>query len=311
MTIAPLRETAPSFPVPHDVINEGPWWQAWNFDPHYLLPLVLLGFFYVRGLRRWPERSREHRTWRTVSYLGGLVLLAFLFESPLDRLGEHHFSMHMIQHNLVMMVVPPLLLLGAPTTPILRGLPRGLRQEVVVPTINHPAVQAVWRVLTFPPLTVAIFVMLQWLWHLAPGWYDRALNDNMVHDLQHISFFGIAMLFWWNMIDPAPRSSRVPMGARILYFYAAMLPKHILAAMIVFADEPFYPTYERVKRFLPGTPLEDQQLAGLIMWVPLGEALNLFVAAMVFVVWFRQSEHRQREKDAERDAMLLAASLER
>lgn len=311
MTIARWPEVyAPFTPIPHDVIAEGPWYLAWNFDPHYLLPLFLAGYIYARGLRRWGERSRVHSKWRTASYFSGLLLLALLFESPLDRLGEHHFSFHMVQHNLVMMAVPPLLLLGAPTTPMLRGMPRRLRDGVVVPFLNHPWVRRAWRTLTFPPLIVFVFVMLQWLWHLAPGWYEAALNDDRIHDLQHISFFAVAMVFWWNVIDPKPLRSRIPMGPRILYFYAAMVPKHILAAFITFADEPFYPTYERVQSFLPVTPLEDQQIAGVIMWVPLGEMLNLIVAAVIFMVWFQQSERRQRDDEARRDAARMAAATE-
>lgn len=302
MTLANVIPRLPSFPVvPHDEI-EGIWWQAWNLDIQYLVPLALMAFFYLRGLSRWTERSREHSHWRTASYLGGLALLALIYESPLDRLGEHHFSMHMIQHSIAMMIVPPLIYLGAPTVPVLRGLPRGFRRRVVEPAINHPITRTVWNFLTFPVVTIVIFTLTQWMWHLMPGWYDSALNDDRIHDLQHITFFAVAMLFWWNMVDPKPRRSRIPIGFRILYLYGAMVPKHFLAAMITFADTVFYPTYERVHLFLPGTPLEDQQLAGLLLWVPFGEMINLTVAAIIFMIWWRQSDVQQREDEARRDA---------
>ncbi|MEX1021524.1 MAG: cytochrome c oxidase assembly protein [Dehalococcoidia bacterium] len=295
--------------VPHDLIDEGPWWLAWNLDPQYLIPVVLLAFLYVRGLARWEGRSREHSPWRTASYLGGLLLLVLIYESPLDPLGEHHFSMHMVQHSIAMMIVPPLIYLGAPTTPILRGLPKGFRQAVVAPALNHPLTRRVWGFLTYPVMAIALFVGLQWGWHLIPGWYDAALNSDAIHDAQHITLLAVAMLFWWNIVDPKPRRSRISMGLRILYFYGAMLPKHFLAAMITFAPEPFYPTYERVELILPGTPLSDQQLAGLLMWIPFGEAINLTVAGIIFAVWWRHSEAQHRAEEARRDAVLGAPAV--
>lgn len=292
-------------PLPsHDVIGEGAdWWTAWNFDVQYLIPVALLAYLYARGLSRWEQRTREHSRWRTASYYTGLVVLVLIYESPLDRLGEHHFSMHMIQHNIAMMIVPPLIYLGAPATPVLRGMPKGFRRRFVEPFLRSSVTRGVWNFLTYPVIAIALFAGSQWIWHLGPGLYDLALRDDFVHDLQHISFLVIAMIFWWNIIDPKPRRSRInPMGLRIVYFYAAMIPKHILAAFITFADEPFYPTYERVRLFLPGTPLDDQQLAGLLMWVPFGEALNLTVAAIIFAVWWRQSDQQTRAEEARRDA---------
>lgn len=294
----------------HDVIDEGThWWLAWSFDPQFLLPLGLLAFWYARGRRRWPGRTRAHSPWRTASYYAGLAVLALSFESPLDRLGEHQFSMHMVQHNAVMMIVPPLILLGAPTTPLLRGMPRWLRQGVVRHVAGNGGARWVYRFLTFPVVTIVLFTVSQWGWHLLPGWYDRALNDDLVHNLQHASFLGVAMLFWWNVIDPKPLHSRIPVLARILYFYGAMVPKHVLSAFIVFADKPFYPTYERVYRFLPGTPLEDQQMAGLLMWVPFGELLNLITVGVILGFWFRRGNAEQRAKEEAEDARVAAARV--
>ena len=293
---------APALPA-HDVIGEGAdWWTAWNADFQYLIPLALLAFLYARGLTRWTDRTREHSAWSIASFYGGLLLLALIYESPLDRLGEHHFSMHMIQHNIAMMFVPPLIYLGAPATPVLKGLPKGFRRSVVAPALRSPVTRAAWGFITHPIVAILLFAGSQWTWHMWPGLYDWALRDDVVHDVQHITFLGVAMVFWWNIVDPKPRRSRISsMGMRILYFYGAMVPKHVLAAFITFADHVFYPTYERVQLFLPGTPLEDQQLAGLLMWVPFGEMINLMVAGTLFAIWWRQSERQQRAEEAARD----------
>ncbi|MDP2326686.1 MAG: cytochrome c oxidase assembly protein [Dehalococcoidia bacterium] len=281
---------------------EGDWWLAWNFDPVVIIPVALAGFFYARGLRRWPERSRQHSRWRTFSYYLGLLVLLLSVESPLDRLGEHHFSMHMVQHSLVMMVIPPLILLGAPTTPMLRGLPRWVRRHGVTPMLRSSVVAAVWRVLTFPVVAVGVFTLSQWLWHLMPGWYDTALNNDALHLVQHFSFFAVSVLFWWNIIDPKPLRSRIPMGFRIVYFYGAMIPKHILAALITFSPAPLYQTYTQVALFLPWGPKQDQEIAGLMMWVPFGEMINLVTAAIIFQIWWRQSEHQRRAEERAREA---------
>lgn len=307
----PLPTSAPPRILPHDVIGpEQAWWTAWNFDPQYLIPVALMGFLYARGLLRWTERTREHSQWRTASYYGGLLLLVLLFESPLDRLGEHHFSLHMVQHSLVMMGVPPLIYLGAPATPILKGLPKGFRRSVVAPFLSSPVTTAVWDFLTKPLVAIALFTMSQWLWHLAPGWYEAALQDDVIHDLQHISFLAVAMIFWWNVIDPKPRRSRISsMGLRIVYFYGGMVPKHVLAAFISFADHVFYPTYETRQLFLPLSPIDDQRLAGVLMWVPFGEMLNIVVAGVIFYVWWKQSDERTRAEEAERLAREQAQPL--
>src|SRR5690606_33317129 len=118
MLSIPVPGGAPVALPSHDVIAEGAdWWMAWNFDVQYLIPVAVLGFLYARGLSRWENRSRYHSAWRTASYYTGLVLLVLIYESPLDRLAEHHFSMHMIQHNITMMIIPPLIYLGPPATP--------------------------------------------------------------------------------------------------------------------------------------------------------------------------------------------------
>lgn len=306
MMMSEFVPALPVRPVPHDAI-EGDWWLAWNFDPQYLIPVVLLGFIYARGLARWTERSRPHSAWRTTSFYAGLALLVLIYESPLDRLGEHHFSFHMIQHSIAMMIVPPLIYLGAPSTPVLRGLPKGFRRAVVQPVLNHPVTRSVWNFLTFPPIAVVIFSVTQWAWHLMPGWYDAALNDDVIHNIQHITFLAVAMLFWWNIVDPKPRRSRIPMGMRIIYLYAAMVPKHVLAAMITFSDRVFYETYERRELFIPLSPADDQQLAGVLMWVPFGEIFNLVVAAIIFMQWWGQSERNQRAEEAQRDREREAA----
>ena len=295
-----LRVTGQSVVDAHGSIPPGmPWWQAWSVDPGLLLPIAAVAWFYLRGLRRWDQRSRTHPWWRSVLFYTGIAVYLLAMESPIDRLGAHHFSMHMLQHELVMLYAVPLILLGAPTTPLLRGIPGWLRRGVVRPLAGRAWGRFIYRVLTHPATAIFVMAVVLFLWHLAPGWWEASLADQRVHDLQHVSFSLAAALFWWNVIDPKPLHSRIPYLPRVLYVFGGMIPKHVLAAMITFAPEPLYPSYLATYRVLPIDPASDQQLAGLLMWVP-SQALTLSVMAVMFFMWLGREERRQRRADAER-----------
>jgi putative membrane protein len=294
----------------HDGIGpEQALWTAWSLDPQFLVPVALAVFFYFRGLSRWSERSREHPRWRTAVYLTGVGLLVLAIASPLDRLAEHHFSMHMLQHEVVMMWAIPLILLGAPTTPSLRGMPRWLRHRVVRRLARRRTVRLAYRWVTHPAVAVGVLTATLWGWHLIPGWYDAALRHGLVHDAQHLSFAGAALLVWWNVIDPRPLRSRIAYIPRMLYIFAAGVPKHFLAAILTFASTTLYATYEEARPILGLGVLEDQQLAGLLMWVP-SVMMHLLAMGVVFAVWAQKSEQRQREIEVARDGQrtALAAS---
>lgn len=295
-----LRATVDAALPGHGSIPPGmPWWQAWSLDPGLLLPIAAIAWFYLRGLRRWGDRSRTHPWWRIALFYSGLATYVLAMESPIDRLGAHHFSMHMVQHELVMMYAVPLILLGAPTTPLLRGLPAWLRLGVVRPLAGRSATRWLYRAITHPAMAILLMAAVVWSWHLVPGWYEASLADQRVHDLQHLAFTAVSVLFWWNVIDPRPLHSRIPHLPRVLYIFAGTIPKHILAAMITFDPHILYPSYATAYRVLPIDPASDQQLAGLIMWVP-SEALTIIAMAITFFIWLRIEERHQRKEDAER-----------
>lgn len=294
-----LRLAGEGVTVHHGEIPPGtPWWQAWSFDPWFLIPVGMLAWAYGIGLLRWERRTRDHPWWRTALFYTGLLVLVLSMESPVDRLAAHHFSMHMLQHELVMLWAVPLLLLGAPTTPVLRGMPRWLRIGVVRPLAGRRSMRLLYRVITHPVVAIVIFSVNLWLWHLAPGWYETAIADQKVHDVQHLSFVLTATLIWWNVIDPRPLHSRIPHLARVLYIFAVGVPKHVLAAMISLAPTPIYATYVEVRPVLALSPLEDQQLAGGIMWA-VSMVITIIIMAIMFFVWMHVAQSRQRPGDIE------------
>ncbi|MSQ30982.1 MAG: cytochrome c oxidase assembly protein [Dehalococcoidia bacterium] len=274
----------------HGAIPEGTaWWRAWSVDPVFLVPVGLMAWWYAQGLLRWTSRSREHPAWRTGLFYTGVALLVMAMESPIDRLGVHEFSMHMVQHEALMMLAVPVMLLGAPTTPLLLGLPRWLRVGVVRPLAGRAWMRALYRGLTHPIVAVGSLTVTLWVWHLVPGWYEAAMLDQKVHDLEHFTMTAAAVLFWWNVIDPKPLHSRLNPPLRLLYMFAGTMPKQLLAAMLTYAPAPLYAYYEGVRGVLPGSALEDQELAGLIMWVPSGMTMLLGMG-VVFFVWANRAE---------------------
>lgn len=281
----------------HGLIAEGQSvWTAWNFDIQIILLFVLGITLYVRGLRRWPQRSRPHPWWRTGSYISGLLLLILAYESPVDRLAEHHFSMHMTQHMMLVMVAVPLVLLGAPTTPLLRGLPKSIKRGVVVPIAASRSMRHAYRFFTQPLVVFVLYAVSIGVWHIVPSWYDAALGNQLIHDIQHVTFLGGAFLFWWTIIDPAPLHARMGHLLRIAYVIAAGTYQGVLGAFITLADTPLFSTYVDVRTVFEISPLADQELGGLIMWMG-GQLVHLLVLGVLFAVWAIESERRQRERE--------------
>jgi putative membrane protein len=272
-------------------------WSAWSLDLPILIPAAIVAFFYARGLHEWKDRHRSHPWWRTALYYSGLATLVLSIVSPLDSLGSHHFFMHMTQHVLIMLVGIPLILLGAPTTPMLRGMPKWLRLGVVAGVAGDSIARAAWRFLTHPIIAAVLYTLVVVAWHLVPGWYDAAVTNEAVHYLQHASFAGTAFLFWWNVIDPAPLRASMGYLLRMVYVFVAATAQSLVAAMLALADEPFYDVYVDARRIFSLSPLSDQELGGLIMWIP-GQMLHLVVIGALFAVWAVKSERRQRELEA-------------
>jgi len=259
-------------PEPHDL------WTAWSCSPSVLIGLALGGWLYARGLRAlWHRagRGRVAAPWRAWCYFGGLAALFVALVSPVDAVGAALFSMHMTQHLLLMMVAAPLIVLGDPVMVTLWALPLRWRRGIGLWWRRARGLRAVWGVVTLAPIAWTIHVVTLWLWH-APSLYEMALNAEWIHILEHATFFVTALLFWWLLF--APHGHRLSVGAKVAYLFAATLQGTILGAVITFARHPWYWSYFGTTKAWGLTPLEDQQLAGLIMWIPAG---LIYLAALL------------------------------
>jgi cytochrome c oxidase assembly factor CtaG/ferredoxin len=242
---------------------------SWRIEPGVLAGLLAFGFFYVRGwLKLQPRAPLRFPAWRLACFLGGLLTISVALFSPLDAFANFLLSIHMVQHLLLTMVAPPLLLLGYPFLPMLLGLPRRFVADGLGPFLNWKLLKALGRTFTHPAVSLSAFCLSNILWHLPPA-YELALRSTTWHRVEHMFFLGTATLFWWFIIDPWPSHNRRPRWLVIPYLLAADLQNTVLSAAFSFYDRVVYPTYAAAPRISPDfSALQDQAAAGPIMWVP-------------------------------------------
>ena len=261
--------------APHDL------WSAWSTDPAIVLGLIWGGVFYGAGLRYAPRSLRL----RAFAFAAGCITLAVALLSPLHAMSEVLFSAHMVQHTLLIVVAAPLIVVGRPVFVSLWALPRGTRRAVA----HHPISRAVAHGARLSPLQAfALHGVTIWVWHL-PALYQASLVSHTIHALQHASFFLTALVFWAALLDVKRRSWSY--GSGVLYTFATAAHTSALGALMTIAPVSWYPRYAATTEAWGLSPLEDQQLAGLIMWVPAG-LLYTVVALLLLAAWLRESEQR-------------------
>jgi putative membrane protein len=253
-------------PAPESASTSMPW----TWEPWVLVLLALSLGLYLAGLASLWRRAGEGRGIRrshAAAFLAGWLALAAALVSPLDALGQSLFSAHMVQHEVLMVVAAPLLVIGRPLAVWIWGLPAAWRQPAAR-IARLPAVQGPWAVLTYAPAAWALHGIVLWAWHL-PALFEAALHSTLVHTSQHLSFFFTALLFWW---APLGSRSQTGHGASMLYLFTTMVHTGALGALLTLSPTIWYPSYGSTAAALGVDPLEDQQLGGLVMWVPTGLA---------------------------------------
>ncbi len=239
--------------------------------------------------RAWPW-------WRTTLFFLGLATLVLALASGIEVLAGDLFSVHMLQHMLLTIVAAPLLLLGAPVRPLLRGLPPVVRASVIRPLAGNRVVRGALHVARHPLVAVAIYVGGLYLWHW-PALYDAAVENDLLHAVEHAHFFFGALLFWSVVIDPEPFKGTLPYAARIVYLLLAGAAQNtLLGGLLAFSSRVLYTHYgERAAR-LGIDALTDQRVGGAVMWVP-GDAIFLIAASGAFFLWLEVEEREQRRRE--------------
>lgn len=246
--------------------------------------LLVCAAVYAAGVRKlWRDSgpARGIPGWRVAAFGAGWLALAAALTDPLDALAQVSFAVHMAQHEILMLVAAPLLVLGNPLAAFVWALPSAQR-HVVVRRFRSAWWQSTWVWLVTPPVAWSVHALALWTWH-APAWFEAGLRHDAVHDLQHASFFVSALLFWWALVR------RRPDGIAALYVLTTLLHTGFLGALLTFAPNVWYPTYAGAANPWGLTALDDQQLGGLIMWVPVGAIF--IVAGLLFCAqWLRALE---------------------
>lgn len=248
--------------------SPGNLWRTWDLDPLVLAPLLGAAWLYGGGLLRlWKQagRGRGVSGWQALAFLLGIAVLGAALVSPLDALGASLLSAHMAQHGLLVAAAPPLLLCGKPGIVFAWGLPPRWRKGMLG-SAGWRALAGCGNRLARPSAAALLHGLALWLWH-APAAYEAALASYAMHALEHISLFGTALLFWRAMLEAR---SRRRAALALAAAFATMMHCGLLGALITMAPLPLYAWYAGRTEPWGMSALEDQQLAGLLMWVPMG-----------------------------------------
>lgn len=240
----------------------------WHWRADVLLVLSFFATVYVRGWLRL-KRHNVHavQSWQLALYVLGLAAIGAALLSPIDALASASLSMHMVQHLLLLMISPLLILLANPFPHCLWGLPRQLRRGIGRLFVRRSIFRsAIWG-LTLMPVSWSVYVLDLWAWH-SPALYQMALREPRIHDAEHLLFFLTALLFWWPIVNPAPRlHGMISYGFRIVYLIASTLQNTLLGMAISIPERVLYPFYATVPALRDLSPINDQALGGGIMWV--------------------------------------------
>lgn len=267
----------------------------WTFEPTVLAGLAVAALLYGRGVlysRQHGQTTHLHR-WNILSFYGGLLIIFIALESALDDYAERLLWAHMVQHELLMMAAPILLLFGMPTLPLWRAVPlaarRGSLQLLMRRRGTRRVVHAIGHFFSTPAVCWGIFIVILFTWHL-PALYDAALDNTAIHALQHLCFIWAGLFFWSQVVSWRPGRPRLSYPRRAAYLVLGGLASNILDTVFMFSTGVVYPFYAALPR-KPGdiTVLEDQHIAGGIMSVSGTIIISVMVVVMLGL-WLQSIE---------------------
>lgn len=265
------------------------WLTAWNWEPSIVIGTALLVGLYLYGigpLRRKYHLADEVKRGQVVAFLLGVCIMFLALVSPLDELGDSYlFSAHMVQHLFITLVGPPLLLIGTPGW-------------LLQPLLRNRVVFLIARVFTFPALAFFLYNADFWLWH-APPLYNATLENQGIHILEHVTFIVFGILNWWPIFSPSEELPRLSLGGQVLYIFLAGMPTVALGAGLTFFP-PLYAPYLAAPRIWGLSAAVDQQLGGLIMWIP-GNIFYIVIISILFIQWMQKQDAKQRASEADLD----------
>jgi putative membrane protein len=261
-------------------------WTRWTIHPSTVIGSALFLSLYFMAIGPWRMKNNwgpVPSVWQPVSFVTGVLVMLLSLNGPLHDLGDNYlFSAHMVQHLILTLVMPPLLLVGTPDW-LLRLL------------IKRTIGLGLARILTNPLIAFGLYNIVLVGWHF-PVFYGWALEDHNVHIVQHLMFMTTATLMWWPAVDPLPELSRMENPVRMLYLFVLSIPMAVLSALITLSEELIYGWYGDAPRLFDMSALDDQHLGGVIMWVP----GSLVFWAAISILFYKWATRENREEEVQR-----------
>jgi len=269
----------------------------WTFYPQVVIPLVAFAAAYLWAARRVNAAHPANPVPldRPVFFLVGLACIGVALLSGIERYDTELFAVHMVQHMLIVFGAAPAIVLAAPITLVLRVATPAVRARWILPVLRSRVV----KVIAHPLVAWLLFTAIMWGSHVSPL-FDAALEDPLLHDIEHALYLGTALLFWWPVVGRDPSPWRLPYPARVFYLALQMPLNSLLGVAILFSGQVLYPHYLTTGRTWPPSPLEDQQLAGAIMW-GVGDAAFMVAILLVIAAWMRDDEAATRRRESMED----------
>jgi len=255
----------------HPIVNLN-WWR-WSIHPSTVIGIAALGAIYLWAAHRL---QRQPTTAQKIFFFSGLLVMFGSLNGPLHDLSDDYlFSAHMVQHLLLTLAMPPLLLAGVPGFMLSRPL-------------SHRFVRPAARFFTSAPIAFVVFNLVIAVWHLPP-FYNAAMANHNIHIVEHVMFMVAAVLMWWPLMSQVPELPRLAYPGQMLYSFLMSIPMSIVAIYIAMSDHVLYPAYAAAPRVFALSPLEDQLLGALIMWIP-GGIIFYIIMTVVFFKWNARGE---------------------
>jgi putative membrane protein len=251
-------------------------WVKWSIHPSTVIGIFALAALYLWRAGHAPPGEQPPDAARKFSFFAGLFLMFACLNGPLHDLSDDYlFSAHMVQHLLLTLVMPPMLIYG-------------VSGWMLRPLLANRILGPIARKITRPSWCFVIFNLSIALWHI-PYFYNAAMANHNIHIVEHLIFMASAVLMWWPLTSQLPELPRLPYPGQLLYTFLLSLPMSVVAVYITFADHILYPAYSSAPRIFPLSPMEDQMLGGLIMWIP-GTMIFTIILSVVFFQWSARGE---------------------
>lgn len=269
--------------------------RSWSSPVAVDVALCLTAILYVCGwIGLRAVRPQLIPGWRLGAFLAGVAGIWLAIGSPLAAFDDVSLTVHMAQHLLLMSVSPPLILLGWPALPLLRGLPQFVARGAIGPIMRSGIVRRIGHVVSEPLVCWLAAACALLAWHV-PSMFDAALHSELLHEFEHASFVGTGILFWWPVVQPWPSAPRWPRWSIPLYLFCATLPCDVLSGFLAFCDRVVYSSYFSAPRMFGISALQDQECAAAFMWVSV--TLILLVPAVMVTLEILSPATSYRERD--------------